>query len=94
MNTCKDEINDEEKVDGDSDKPPSINSKSTSSDSLCQYNSSNEKSKKKTIEDFDILYTLGKGSYAKVVLGQHFESHQLYAIKNINKRFVEKVNHI
>jgi hypothetical protein len=89
MNNCKDDINDEEKIDEDSDKPPSINSTTSSTGSIKCY--SGDKNKSKSIEDFEILYGLGKGSFGKVVLGQHIYSHQLYAIKYVSKRFIEKV---
>ena len=92
MNNCKDEINDEDKIDDDSDKPPSINSTcSTSTDSISQTSSVNEKKSNNAIEDYEILYTLGKGSFGKVVLGHNIYTHQQYAIKYVSKRFVEKV---
>jgi hypothetical protein len=91
MNNCKDEINDEDKTDPDSDKPPSISSTgSTSTDSVYKLGSG-EKSSKKSLEDFEILYTLGKGSFGKVVLGHNIHTHQQYAIRYVSKRFVEKV---
>lgn len=47
--------------------------------------------KKQTIKDFEIMQTLGKGSYAKVVLAKHLHSKKLYAVKVIDKQFLTKV---
>jgi serine/threonine protein kinase len=46
---------------------------------------------KTSINDFDILSVLGKGSYAKVVLGKNIYTGELFAIKIIDKKFLEKV---
>ncbi len=52
-----------------------------------------EKDKKKlSIEDFEVSFTLGKGSYAKVVLAKNKNSQKLYALKIIDKKFLKRVN--
>jgi hypothetical protein len=52
-----------------------------------------DKDKKKlSIEDFEISFTLGKGSYAKVVLAKNKKSQKLYALKIIDKKFLKRVN--
>ena len=47
--------------------------------------------KKNSINDFDIIQVLGRGSYAKVVLARNIFSGMQYAIKIIDKKFLEKV---
>jgi serine/threonine protein kinase len=47
--------------------------------------------KRNNINDFDILNILGRGSYAKVVLAKNIYTGDLYAIKIIDKKFLEKV---
>ena len=42
--------------------------------------------------DFEILGLLGRGSYAKVVKAKLIENDTIYAIKIIDKTFIEKVN--
>jgi hypothetical protein len=41
-------------------------------------------------KDFDILSTIGEGAYAKVYKIKHIESNQIYAMKVIEKRLLEK----
>ena len=48
--------------------------------------------KKNSINDFDLLSNLGRGAYAKVVLARNKYNGKLYAIKIINKNFLEKFN--
>jgi len=48
--------------------------------------------KKISIEDFEISYVLGKGSYAKVVLAKNIHSLKDYALKIIDKKFLKRVN--
>jgi hypothetical protein len=48
--------------------------------------------KRNTISDFDLISVLGKGSYAKVIHGKNIYTGDSYAIKIIDKKFVEKVN--
>ena len=48
--------------------------------------------KKNSINDFDLLSNLGRGAYAKVVLARNKYNGKLYAIKIINKNFLEKLN--
>jgi len=51
-----------------------------------------EKFKKKwSLENFEIIRKLGKGSYAKVSLAKNIKTGELFAIKEIEKYFVEKV---
>ena len=53
---------------------------------------SNELNKKNSINDFELLSNLGRGSYAKVLLARNKFNGKLYAIKIINKNFLEKLN--
>jgi hypothetical protein len=53
----------------------------------------NEK-KKLNIEDFEISFTLGKGSYAKVVLAKNKKTDKYFALKIIDKKFLKKVKKI
>jgi hypothetical protein len=46
---------------------------------------------KHSINDFDIIDVLGKGSYAQVILGKNNYTGELRAIKMIEKKFLEKV---
>lgn len=48
--------------------------------------------KKISIEDFEISYVLGKGSYAKVVLAKNIHSLKVFALKIIDKKFLKRVN--
>jgi hypothetical protein len=47
--------------------------------------------KRNTINDFDLISVLGKGSYAKVIHGKNIYTGDSYAIKVIDKQFVDKV---
>jgi 3-phosphoinositide dependent protein kinase-1 len=51
-----------------------------------------ESKKKISIQDFEIIKTIGKGSYAKVVLARNIHNNRLFAIKIIDKKFLEKEN--
>ena len=42
-------------------------------------------------EDFEILGLLGRGAYAKVVKAKLIQDNTIYAIKIIDKSFIEKV---
>lgn len=48
---------------------------------------SNEKKSRKA-EDFNILKSLGEGSFSNVVLANHIETNKLYALKMISKQLV------
>ena len=48
-------------------------------------------SKKTSIDDFYLTKVIGKGSYAKVVLGMNLNSNKVYALKIIDKYFLKKV---
>ncbi len=52
---------------------------------------SNSPKRKISIEDFEISYILGKGSYAKVVLAKNISSLKDYALKIIDKKFLKRV---
>ena len=53
----------------------------------------NESPKKKTtINDFELMYVLGRGSYAKVVKAKNIFTDKFYALKIIDKKFLAKVN--
>jgi hypothetical protein len=70
----------------------SLSSTKSNDDNIFIVESPKESPKKRnTINDFDIINTLGKGSYAKVVLGKNIYTGDCYAIKMIDKKFVEKV---
>ena len=45
--------------------------------------------KKQTIDDYDIVKTIGKGSFGKVVLALNLKNCKNYAIKIIEKHFIE-----
>ena len=49
---------------------------------------------KVSIDDFKIIKKIGKGSYAKVVLAKKIQTSKSFAIKIINKQFIEKENKI
>ena len=59
------------------------------------YNDNKEESaslrKKISIEDFEIFYVLGKGSYAKVVLAKNIHTLKTFALKIIDKKFLKRV---
>jgi hypothetical protein len=45
-----------------------------------------------TKNDFEILGLLGRGAYARVVKARLIKNDTIYAIKIIEKEFIEKVN--
>lgn len=49
-----------------------------------------EKSKKMTFNDFKTLRILGTGAYGKVVLANNIHTKKNYAIKIIDKTFIER----
>lgn len=51
-------------------------------------------SAKVDIEDFMILRVLGRGSYGKVMLIQHKEEGDLFALKTLRKRKVIKTSQV
>lgn len=51
---------------------------------------SQESPKKMSISDFLLIKNLGKGSYGKVIMAKHNISNKCYAIKVIDKAFIEK----
>lgn len=65
----------------------------TDSDNTYIIDSSNESPRRKnSIKDFELLRVLGKGSYGKVVLAKNIYTNKYYAIKVIDKYFLEKVS--
>lgn len=38
-----------------------------------------------SIDDFQVVKVLGRGAYGKVMLCEHKKTHQVYAIKSLNK---------
>ena len=61
---------------------------SSSNTSISSRLSTASTQKKTSIEDFTIIQELGKGAYAKVLLGKHNINNKLYAIKKINKNML------
>ena len=51
-------------------------------------------SAKVNIEDFKILKVLGRGSYGKVMLIQHKEEGDLFALKTLRKKKVIKTSQV
>jgi serum/glucocorticoid-regulated kinase 2 len=41
-----------------------------------------------------MLSVIGKGSYAKVILVRRKDNGQLYAIKSMKKKYIEKKNQV
>jgi len=44
--------------------------------------------KKASVEDFEMLKVIGKGSFGRVLLGKHIKSNQVYAIKVLSKEAI------
>lgn len=42
--------------------------------------------------DFEVLGLLGKGAYAKVVKARCLKDDKIYAIKILDREFIERVN--
>ena len=61
---------------------------SSSKNSMSSRISTASTQKKTSIEDFTIIQELGKGAYAKVLLGKHNLNNKFYAIKKINKNML------
>ena len=62
-----------------------------------QKNFSDNSPKKITINDYLLIKNLGKGSYAKVISAKNIHTGKIYAIKVIDKAFIEreeKVNEV
>jgi serine/threonine protein kinase len=73
------------------DKPLKEDSKSSEVSSNPQDNEPLQKSQKKlSIKDFEKLRSLGKGSYAEVVLAKNISTKERVAIKIIDKAFIER----
>ena len=53
-------------------------------------NTSNSSPRKMCVNDFKLIKNLGKGSYARVISATHLNSNKNYALKIINKSFIEK----
>jgi serine/threonine protein kinase len=47
-----------------------------------------------SIDDYKIIKTIGKGSFGKVVLARNLKNTKSYAIKIIDKQFIEKQNKV
>ena len=75
--------------------PENINILNTNSDSSKSLNETNDTiivKKKYSIEDFEIINKIGKGSFAKVYLARNKNNNKLVALKAVDKQFIEKVN--
>lgn len=46
------------------------------------------------LDAYAMLSVIGKGSYAKVILVRKKDSGQLYAIKSMKKKYLEKKNQV
>jgi len=46
------------------------------------------------LDDYSMLSVIGKGSYAKVVLVRKKANSQLYALKSMKKKYIEKKNQV
>jgi hypothetical protein len=67
----------------------------TDSDNVFIIDSVNNSPKKRnSIKDFELINVLGRGSYAKVVLARNIYTNKYYALKVIDKLFLEKVRNI
>ena len=44
------------------------------------------------LKDFSKLSVIGKGTYAKVVLVRHLKDNQLYALKELKKKYILEKN--
>jgi serine/threonine protein kinase len=65
---------------------------SLSNGSICFPISPKNSIKRITINDFDIISVLGKGSYAKVLHAKFCSSNKNVALKILNKSFMNKLN--
>ena len=48
----------------------------------------NVKDMKVTIDDFDIVKVLGRGTYGKVMLVEKKDSRKKYAMKSLRKKYI------
>jgi serum/glucocorticoid-regulated kinase 2 len=46
------------------------------------------------LDSFAMLSVIGKGSYAKVILVRRKETGELFAIKSMKKKYIEKKNQV
>lgn len=72
------------------DAPPS----STSSDDGSEATSGLYNTPKTTLDDFELLKVIGKGSYGKVTLVRKKDSKKLFAMKSLNKSNVKRRNQV
>lgn len=63
---------------------------STSDHEDSQKDYSDNSPRKLSMNDFKVIRILGKGSYAKVVYAKHIINNKNYAIKIIDKTFIER----
>ena len=71
------------------DKTHELNiNKHVSSNKLLPFTSKNSFKK----DDFEIIGIIGRGSYAKVVKAKLIKDNTIYAIKIINRPFIDKVD--
>ena len=68
--------------------PSNINSTSDIDESQKDY--SDASPKKLSMNDFKVIRNIGKGSYAKVIHAKHINNNKNYAIKIIDKTFIER----
>ena len=45
-----------------------------------------------TLKEFSKLSVIGKGTYAKVMLVRHLKDNQLYALKELKKKYILEKN--
>jgi len=70
----------------DSPKPSTLNSKNATKTSLFKLQAEiKEEIKEDTLDTFEKIKIIGRGTFGKVVLGKHKKENKLYAIKCLKK---------
>ncbi len=46
------------------------------------------------LTDYTVISVIGKGSFAKVMLARHKITENLYALKSMKKKYIEKKNQV
>ena len=74
-----------------SENNSALQPKSHNSSHSPQTKATKPQAKKLSMEDFDYVRTLGKGSFGEVILVQKKNDQKMYAMKAIDKNFLYKV---